>query len=302
VRNLGEGEKGNLLSFLSLLLIFPISFQIPSLHSRPSQLSPEHNGSVSDDLRLWLTSSFHPRQSWLDSRDKPIPNAVRTARAPATLPVVPKNTTLPATPPNTLPSQNIPEAANAAQAKLTNESDFEGYNLAAGLEDFKLSLLDYGRSIMISAVNDDSDYQTQQSDIIAANDKVIAQYDAVSQHLKELSHSLHAKDEEASNLRTDVTELERAKAAMEEEKSDVIQAMDVDYAMMKSTAEDHYAEKEKYQKMWEEAEKGRKEAEVELAGIKQDHKRKRERMERMWGNVEREVSSESGEKGRVAVP
>jgi hypothetical protein len=34
---------------------------------------------------------------------------------------------------------------------------------------------------------------------------------------------------------------------------------------------------------------GEKEAEDELAGIKQDNKRKRDRMEKMWGNVEKEV-------------
>jgi hypothetical protein len=183
---------------------------------------------------------------------------VRTFRIPTALPVEPQKATLPATPPNTLPSQDIPEAANATQAKLTNASDFEEYNLAEGMEDFKSSLLDYGRSIMNSAVNDDYDSQTLVNDMSATKEKVIAHYTVICQHLEELSHSLYAKDEEASNLRTEVAELERAKAAMEEEKSDVIQAMDVDFAMKKKEAEGHCEEKERYQKMWEEAEKGRK--------------------------------------------
>ena len=172
---------------------------------------------------------------------------------------------------------------------LSDQSDSEEYNLAAGVENFKSSLLDYGRSIMNSAVNDDCDSQILVNEMNANKEKVIAQYTVICQHLEELSHSLDAKDEEASNLRTDVAELERAKAAMEEEKSDVIQAMDVDYAMKKKEADNHCEEKERYQKMWEEAEKGRKEPEpAELAGIKQDNKRKRDRMEKMWGNVERE--------------
>jgi chromosome segregation ATPase len=202
---------------------------------------------------------------------------------------MPDNNTLPATPPNTLPSHDVPGAAGATQPKPSDRTDFEEYNLAAGMEDFELSLLDYGRSIMNSAVNDDCDSQTLVNDMNATKEKVIAHYTIICQHLEELSHSLDAKDVEASNLKNEIAELQRAKAAMEEEKSDVIQAMDVDYAMKKKEAEDHCAEKEKYQKLWEEAEKGRKEAEDELAGIKQDNKRKRDRMEKMWGNVEREV-------------
>jgi hypothetical protein len=202
---------------------------------------------------------------------------------------MPNNNTLPATPPNTLPSHDVPEAAGATQPKPSDRTDFEEYNFAADMEDFRSSLLDYGRSIMNSAVNDDCDSQTLENDMNASKEKVIAQHTVICQHLAELSHSLYAKDEEASKLRTDVADLERAKAAMEKEKSDVIQAMDVDYAIKNKEAEVHYEEKEKYQKLWEEAEKGRKKAEDELAGIKQDNKRKRDRMEKMWGNVEREM-------------
>jgi hypothetical protein len=202
---------------------------------------------------------------------------------------VPNNTTLPATPPGTLPSHDVPEAAGATQLKLSIQSDFEEFSSAEGMEDFKSSLLDYGRSIMNSAVNDDYDSQTLENDMNAHKEKVIAQYTVICQHLEELSHSLYAKDEEASNLRTDVAELERAKAAMEEEKSDVIQATEVDLMMMRKQAEDNWAEKEKYQKLWEEAEQGKREAEAELSGTRQENKRKRERMEKMWGNVEREA-------------
>ena len=214
---------------------------------------------------------------------------MRTARAPAALPVEPQKTTLPATPPDTLPPHNPPDSAIATQLKLSNQSNCEEFNFPEGVDDFKSSLLDYGRSIIDSAMNEDADPQTLESDIITAKEKLIAQFTAVYQHLEELSDSLYSKDGEAARLRTEISELERAKAAMEEEKSDVIQAMDVDYAMMKNTAEDHYAEKEKYQKLFVEAEQGKREAEAELAGIKQDNKRKRDRMEKMWGNVEREV-------------
>jgi hypothetical protein len=274
----------------SLLLSSSFPFVSHQLHLRLSQLSPEHNGSVSDGIGLWLTNSFQPRQSqWLDSRERPIPNDVRTFRIPTALPVEPQRTTLPASPPNTLPPHNLPDSAIATQLKLPNQSNCEEFNFPEGVDDFKSSLLDYGRSIIDSAMNEDADPQTLESDIITAKEKVITQFTAVYQHLEELSDSLYSKDGEAAKLRTEISELERAKAAMEEEKSDVIQAMDVDYAMMKNTAEDHCAEKERYQKMWEEAEKGRQEAEDELAGIKQDNKRKRDRLEKMWGNVEREV-------------
>jgi len=246
---------------------------------------------VSDGLRLWLRSSYQPRQQsqWLDSRDRPISNVVRTARVLAAAPAGLQNTTLPATLPNTLPSHDVAEATGATQSKPSNRTDFEGYNLAAGLEDFKSSLLDYGRSIMISAVNDDCDSQTLVNDMNATKENVIAQHTVVCQHLEELSHSLDVKDVEASKLRAEISELEGANAAMEEEKSYVIQATEVELKMMTKTADNHCAEKEKYQKLWEEAEQGRREAETELAGIKQDHKRKRERMEKMWRNVEREV-------------
>jgi hypothetical protein len=214
---------------------------------------------------------------------------VRTARIPTAAPAGPQNITLPATPPNTLPPHNLPDSAIATQFKPSNQSHCEEFSFPEGVDDFKSSLLDYGRSIIDSAINEDADPQTLESDIITAKEKLIAQFTAVYQHLEELSDSFYSRDGEAAELRTEISELKRAKAAMEEEKSDVIQAMDVDYAMMKNTAEDHCAEKEKYQKLWEEAEKGRKEAEAELAGIKQDNKRKRDRMEKMWGNVEREV-------------
>lgn len=216
---------------------------------------------------------------------------MRTARIPTAAPAGPQNTTLPATPPNTLPTQShsVPEAAIATQLKLSNQSNYEEFNFPEGVDDFKSSLLDYGRSIIDSAINEDADPQTLESDIITAKEKLIAQFTAVYQHLEELSDSFYSRDGEAAELRTEISELKRAKAAMEEEKSDVIQAMDVDYAMKKKEAEDHCEEKERYQKMWEEAEKGRKKAEDELAGIKQDNKRKKDRMEKMWGNVEREV-------------
>jgi chromosome segregation ATPase len=142
---------------------------------------------------------------------------------------------------------------------------------------------------MNSAVNDDCDSQTLETDMNATKEKVIGKYTVVYQHLKELSDSLYAKDEEASNLKNEIAELQRAKAAMEEEKSDVIQATEVDLTMMRKQAEDNWAEKEKYQNMFVEAEQGKREAEAELAGIKQENKRKRDRMEKMWGNVEREV-------------
>jgi chromosome segregation ATPase len=214
---------------------------------------------------------------------------VRTARTPTTTPVAPQNTTLPASPPNTFPPHNLPDSAIATQLKLPNQSHCEEFNFPEGVDDFKSSLLDYGRSIIDSAINEDADLQTLESDIITAKEKLIAQFTAVYQHFEELSDSFYSRDGEAAELRTEISELKRAKAAMEEEKSDVIQAMDVDYAMKKKEADNHCEEKERYQKMWEEAEKGRKEAEAELAGIKQDNKRKRDRMEKMWGNVEREV-------------
>jgi hypothetical protein len=176
---------------------------------------------------------------------------------------VPNNTTLPATPPGTLPSHDVPEAAGATQLKLSIQSDFEEFSSAEGMEDFKSSLLDYGRSIMNSAVNDDCDSQTLETDMNATKEKVIGKYTVVYQHLKELSDSLYAKDEEASNLKNEIAELQRAKAAMEEEKSDVIQATEVDLTMMRKQAEDNWAEKEKYQNMFVEAEQGKREAEAE---------------------------------------
>ena len=215
---------------------------------------------------------------------------MRTARIPTAAPAGPQNTTLPATPPNTLPSHSVHQAINATQSELSDQCELEHFDVSERIDSFKSSLLDYGRSIMISAMNDDCDSQTLENDMNASTQKVIAQYTIICQHLEELSHSLNAKDVEASKLRTEISELERAKAAMEEEKSDVIQAMDVEHAMKKKEAEHHWEEKEKYQKMFVEAENGRREAEAELAGIKQDHKSKRERMEKMWGNVEREVN------------
>jgi chromosome segregation ATPase len=203
--------------------------------------------------------------------------------------VEPQKITLPATPPNTLPALSVPQATNATQSELSDQCELEHFDVSERIDSFKSSLLDYGRSIMDSAVNDDCDSQTLVNEMNANKEKVIAQYTVICQHLEELGHSLYAKDEEASNLRTDVAELERAKAAMEEEKSDVIQATEVDLMMMRKQAEDNWAEKEKYQKLWEEAEQGKREAEAELSGTRQENKRKRERMEKMWGNVEREA-------------
>jgi chromosome segregation ATPase len=210
---------------------------------------------------------------------------VRTARITTAAPAAPQLITLPATPPNTLPSHNVPDAANPTQPKLSNESDFEVFNFAERMEDFESSLLDYGRSIMSSAVNDDCDSQTLENDMITTKEKVIAQYSIICQHLEELSHSLNVKGEEASNLKNEIAELQRAKAAMEEEKSDVIQAMDVDYAMKKKEAQDLYEEKEKYQNLFVEAENGKREAEAELAGLKQGTRgrgRGWRRCGRMW--------------------
>lgn len=83
--------------------------------------------------------------------------------------------------PHPIIPQNSPDAADTTHFKLSDPSNFEDFNFAERLGYFKSSLLDYGRSIIDSTVNEESDSQNAKNDIIAANDKVIAQYTCMFQ-------------------------------------------------------------------------------------------------------------------------
>jgi len=225
--------------------------------------------------------SYQPqRGQWVD---RAVPIIVDTRRRVTSVPNELEKIPHPIIP------QNSPDAADTTHFKLSDPSNFEDFNLAERLGYFKSSLLDYGRSIIESTVNEESDSQNAENDIIAANEKVIAQYTSMFQTLKELSDKLATRDVEVSDLRYGIEGLNRAKAAMMEENSDIIQTMVAEHTMTKDKAAEYCGEKERYQKLLVEAEQGRREAKAELDGIRQDNKRKRDRMQQMWGNVEREV-------------
>ena len=234
---------------------------------------------MSDISSLWLVGSYQPqRRQWVD---RAVPIIVGNRRRVTSVPDEPEKIPHPIDPQN--------DAADTTHLKLSDPSNFEDFNFAERLGYFKSSLLDYGRSIIESTVNEEPDSQNAENDIIAANEKVIAQYTSMFQTLKELSDKLATRDVEVSDLRDGIEGLNRAKAAMMEENSDIIQTMVAEHTMTKNKAAEYCGEKERYQKLLVEAEKGRREAKAELDGIRQDNKRKRDRMQQMWGNVEREV-------------
>ena len=249
---------------------------------------------MSDGLRLWLTSSYQPRQQsqWLDSRDRPISNAVRTARVPAAAPAGPQNTTLPATPPSTLPSHVIPEAAGAPQPNPSDRTDFKDFNLFEGIDKFRSILLEYGRSIIESARREDQDQDTQDSenDILNTKERIVAYYVSTAQSLSE---DIDIMKEVLFEQRGRIGELEVI-AASEEEKSVRIQDLEVELDSdsmkgYKEKAEDYLGERHNFQKLWEKEKEEKGKLEAELAGIREGNKRKREKMEEVWKKMERAV-------------
>ena len=287
----GRWTWGSVFSFS--LFSYPPLFLSDSVSSvpRPLRLSQIHHGSVSDHIPFWRTSSYQPLQSqWLDSRDNPIPNAVRNPRVPYTILFKPKDTILPTTPPNTLPSHNAPEAANVTQLKLLDRSDLEEFDLSDGIDNFKSILLEYGRTIIRSArgQDQDPDAQSPQTEIFNAKECVVAYYVSTAQSLLE---DLKITKEVLFDQRGRIGELEEI-AALEEEKSSRIQDLELEVELLKADkkeGEGHLAEKERFRKFWEEEKEEKSRLEAELAGIKEGHKRKREIMDEVWRKMERAV-------------
>jgi hypothetical protein len=226
----------------------------------------------------------------VDSRDRPIPNAVRTPKSAAAVPVKPKKTTLSTSSPNQLLSHNLPGSANATQPESSGGSDFEAFDLSKGIDELKSTLLEYGRSIIRSAMDQDQDQDAQnpETEIIIAKERVIAHYVNTAQSLSE---DLDLVKEVLSEQQAKIGRLEEI-AALEEEKSSRIQDLELEVELLKCEAkegEGHLAEMKRYQGLWEEDQETKKRLEAEVAGLKQDHKRKRDKMDELWKKMEMAV-------------
>jgi len=222
--------------------------------------------------------------------DRPIPSATRTARSSTAAPVVPNNTTLPTPSPTPLLFHDLPEATNTTQPESSGRSEFEAFNLSKGIDDFRSILLNYGRSIIRSAMGQDKDQDGQdlETDILNAKENVIAHYANTAQSLSE---DLDLVKEVLCEQRGRIGELEEI-VALEEEKSSRIQDLELEVELLKAEnieVKGHLAEKERYQTMWEKEQETKERLEAEVAELKQDGKRKRDRMDEVWKKMERAV-------------
>lgn len=130
--------------------------------------------------------------------------------------------------------------------------------------------------------------------IVIAKNKVIAQYATTFDHLEETGTILNMSIQKAADANLAITSLQAEKEQMEEEQSARIQDLELEVDLMKvhqKDAETHLAEKERYERLWEEAEEAKEGALAELSELRQENKRKRDKMEEMCGIAERAMGS-----------
>ena len=76
---------------------------------------------------------------------------------------------------------------------------------------------------------------------------------------------------------------------MEEEKSSRIQDLELEVELLtaeKKETEGFLAEKERYQSLWQEEQKAKRDSEAEVSRLIQDNKRKRDKMDEVWKEME----------------
>jgi len=76
---------------------------------------------------------------------------------------------------------------------------------------------------------------------------------------------------------------------LEEEKSSRIQDLELEVELLtaeKKETEGFLAEKERYQSLWQEEQKAKRDSEAEVSRLIQDNKRKRDKMDEVWKEME----------------
>ena len=145
------------------------------------------------------------------------------------------------------------------------------------IDDFESLVVDYGRSIIKSAMeHEPEEAGPLKNNIIAAKEKIIVKYKTVENELK-------IAEGEVRKLKSSVSELSTMQVASDHAKevdSTTIQDL-------KKQHKDQWEGKKRLAGLLEEETVKRKALEVELAELKRDKKRKRDSVAAIWEEAEK---------------